>query len=426
MPRPCPSALVAKNPVQSIVILGPQHSIMTKLCFTYSSILAIVFLTLMLSGPEAIAQVLTTAYTFPTSGPAAGLIFDRSGNLYGTLVNDGPFGCGSVFELSPATGGGWTQTTLYTFTGGSDGCFPETTLTFDTAGNLFGTTQGDGGLIDDGSVFELSPTSGGGWVENTLRTLSLSGPEGGKPLTAVIFDQSVNLYGTTHLGGPCGSGTVFELTPTGFGTWSEQILHCFGSGTDGKKPDRGLVFNQSGKLYGTTSEGGTANRGIVFELVPQADGTWTENVIFNFILGGKPVLGALILDTSGNLYGVSPFGGTFSPGAAWELVLGSDGTWTRKVLYSFHGYPNDAWHPAAPLLFDKGKYLYGSSHYGGTNDCGVIFRLAQNTDGTWGETRYNLAGSGSCRPNPGLVFDQHGNIYGTTGVEVGTVFEFTP
>lgn len=161
MPRPCPSALVAKNPVQSIVILGPQHSIMTKLCFTYSSILAIVFLTLMLSGPEAIAQVLTTAYTFPTSGPAAGLIFDRSGNLYGTLVNDGPFGCGSVFELSPATGGGWTQTTLYTFTGGSDGCFPETTLTFDNAGNLFGTTQGDGGLIDDGSVFELSPTSGG-------------------------------------------------------------------------------------------------------------------------------------------------------------------------------------------------------------------------------------------------------------------------
>ena len=126
----------------------------------------------------------------------AGLIFDAAGNLYGTTYTGGTYNDGTVFELSPSAGGGWSETVLHSFDpDGSDGLFPQSGLIFDAAGNLYGTTIG-GGTYDYGTVFELSPTPGGGWTERVLYSFG-NGTDGAYPFYAAIFDAGGNLYGTT-------------------------------------------------------------------------------------------------------------------------------------------------------------------------------------------------------------------------------------
>ena len=230
--------------------------------------------------------------------PSGTLIFDAAGNLYGTTQYGGagcsPGGCGTAFELSPGQGGGWTEQVLYSFAGGNgDGGLPEAALIFDTAGNLYGTT-GEGGAVGPGGVaggivFELSPSQGGGWTEKVLYNFcsvsdphrplgGLSSPtrppagefclDGAEPDTNLIFDAAGNLYGTTLIGGysvPCaysGCGTVFELSPTAGGSWTEQVLYSFCPQTDcadGSTPTAGLIFDASGNLYSTTAYGGIGN-----------------------------------------------------------------------------------------------------------------------------------------------------------------------
>ncbi len=203
--------------------------------------------------------------------PSAGLIFDAAGNLYGTTGLGGTDGVGTVFELTRA-GGGWTEQVLYNF--GTDGAYPGGGLTFDSAGNLYGTT-GEGGIHILGTVFELTPTVGGGWTETVLHNFG-SGTDGAYPGAGVTFDAAGNLYGTTQYGGTynsCsgGCGTVFELTPTAGGGWTEQVLLNF-NGTGGANPYAGLIFDGAGNLYGTTQF--TYDNcsgfycGTVFELMP--------------------------------------------------------------------------------------------------------------------------------------------------------------
>ena len=214
-------------------------------------------------------------YSFNFNGtdgadPAAGLIFDAAGNLYGTTYGGGTYDWGTVFELTPAAGGGWTEKVLYSFLGGADGFFPAADLIFDAAGNLYGTT-GYGGAYDNGTVFELTPTGGGDWTEKLLHSFSynLNGMDGTYPQAGLIFDAAGNLYGTTVGGGNYGGGTVFELTPTAGGNWTETVLHNFNrNGTDGADPYAGLIFDGAGNLYGTTSFGDVYGDGTVFQLTP--------------------------------------------------------------------------------------------------------------------------------------------------------------
>jgi uncharacterized repeat protein (TIGR03803 family) len=166
-----------------------------------------------------------------------GLIFDAAGNLYGTTYSagggscnvEGEAGCGNVFELTPKSGGVWTEKVLYSFkNNGKDGNYPSAGLIFDGAGNLYGTTiyggsgkceSGDGGIIGCGTVFELTPKAGGGWTEKVLHSFRPNGGDGWWPVANVISDAAGNLYGTTFGGGDVpecsgdGCGTVFELTP---------------------------------------------------------------------------------------------------------------------------------------------------------------------------------------------------------------------
>jgi uncharacterized repeat protein (TIGR03803 family) len=271
------------------------------------------------------------------SNPYAGLILDSAGNLYGTTTQggNGTCNCGTVFELSPNASGNWTERILHTFTNnGTDANYPYTGLTLDAFGNLYGVTS-KGGIYNDGTVFEVKPVSGGGWTEKVLHSFNTNFIDGAGPFGSLILDAAGNLYGTTLGGGAfvtCddggfGCGTVFELTPTVGGGWKERVLHSFtNNGQDGYYPYASLVLDGSGNLYGTASTGGSANNfayggGTVFELKPTAGGTWTQKTLHSFGSGtdaAYPQAG-LAFGPSGSLYGTTPDGGPGGWGAVYEI-----------------------------------------------------------------------------------------------------------
>ena len=241
------------------------------------------------------------------------------------------FGCGVVYRLSPNGAGGWTETVLYSFNDSSDGSVPFAGLAMDAAGNLYGTTL-QGGHFSKictqgcGVVFELSPSSGGSWTESVLHAF-LGNPDGNDPVGGVVLDAAGNVWGNTSAGGSHGYGTVFELTPQA-GAWKETLLHSFTGGSDGDGPYSAVTLDGAGNVYGTTSAGGnlsactTGGCGVVFKLA-KVNGVWTETVLHAFTNvpdGGFPQA-PLMLGGDGNLYGTALFGGVYGQGTVFELRL---------------------------------------------------------------------------------------------------------
>jgi len=255
--------------------------------------------------------------------PYSSLIFDAAGDLYGTAYAGGSYGVGMVFELTPEAGGSWTESVLHSFIfNGTDGAYPTAGLVFDASGDLYGTTY-YGGTNGAGTVFELISEGGGRWTKKILHNFNFNGTDGGYPQAGLIFDRSGNLYGTTYAGGTHDFGTVFELMPESGGSWTESVLHSFNeNGTDGAYPVAALTLDASGDLYGTTYAGGASGYGTVFELTPEGGGRWTETVLHSFnnngTDGADPYAG-LIFDRSGNLYGTTVAGGTHGYGTVFEL-----------------------------------------------------------------------------------------------------------
>ena len=182
--------------------------------------------------------------------------------------------CGTVFELSPQAGGGWSETVLHNFGDGTDGRRPFAGVIMDGTGNLYGTTDAggiynncDGFDISCGTVFRLAPNEGGGWTETVLHSFG-NGTDGQNPDAGLIFDGTGNLYGTTQSGGSyLYFGTVFKLSPSQGGDWIETVLHSLGNGNDGAFPYyAGVVLDEDGNLYGTTASGGTQHTGTVFKI----------------------------------------------------------------------------------------------------------------------------------------------------------------
>jgi uncharacterized repeat protein (TIGR03803 family) len=327
----------------------------------------------------------------------AGLIFDAAGNLYGTTVYGGASGGGVVFKLTLNSDGSWTESVLYNFctlTNCADGAFPAARLIFDQVGNLYGTTV-VGGAHDSGTVFQLTPTADGRWKEKVLHHFTY-GKDGGSPYAGLIFDAAGNLYGTTMLGGTSGSGNVFKLTPNADGSWRENVLHNFCSVTncgDGAEPFAGVIFDQGGNLYGTTWVGGSRGScpdsgsgcGVAFELTPNSEGTaWKERVVHRFTggaQGGEPRAG-LIFDRAGNLYGTTELGGALSLcefagragcGVVFKLAPNSKGAWSETVLHRFVNHPGAR--PLAGLIFDAAGNLYGTTLGDGTATHGSVFEI---------------------------------------------------
>jgi uncharacterized repeat protein (TIGR03803 family) len=317
--------------------------------------------------------------------------------------------------------------TLHRFKGGADGEFMYAGLVFDQKGNLYGATT-EGGAGGKGTVFKLAPNADGSWTESVLYSFR-GGTDGNTPYASLIFDQKGNLYGTTTDGGAQGNGAVFKLAPNTDGSWTESVIYSFLGGEDGRLPYASLIFDQKGNLYGTTGHGGTGDNGTAFTLTPNADRSWTESVLYRF-LGGKDgaLPGAsLIMDPAGNLYGTTIYGNGGNSGrclsgecgVVFELTPNADGTWTESLLYRFRG-GKDGGNPEAGLIFDEAGNLYGTTSDLGGNcgtGCGVVFELTRQTDGSWVESvLHGFSGRDGDEPAASLIFDAAGNLYGTTVV----------
>ncbi len=320
------------------------------------------------------------------SYPVAALIADQSGNLYGTTRYGGANGQGTVFELTNSNGV-WNETILYSFAGGSDGASPAASVVFDPAGNLYGTTR-LGGPDNAGTVFKLS-SSNGAWKESVLYSFT-GGNDGGSPQAALTIVGNA-LIGTTPSGGTYGNGTVFGLRQVN-AQWHEEALYSFvGGSSDGAYPYSTLILDKAGNIYGTTESGGPNQAGSVFEL-SLSGGKWNEKVLYFFTgnLDGGSVNAGVIFDKAGNLYGMSTSGGKYNSGTVFELTP-SNGSWAEAVLYNFSG-GNDGGFPSDAPVMDKNGNLFGTTFNGGTNGYGTVFQLSPSA-GAWTETvLYNFTG----------------------------------
>ena len=373
------------------------------------------------------------------------LTFDESGNLYGTTELGGEigscldgFGCGTAFRLTPEKDGKWHYRVIYRFKGNRDGDSPLTGVIFDRHGNIYGTTFAGGNPgCDCGTVFQLTPASYGHWKHVVINRFGLG--DGSGPPSGLVADASGNLYGVMAQQGDAGDGCgmVYQLTPSSSQIWKEHILHRFRCDTgDGMGPTASLILDSAGNLYGTTLSGGTAcpgsGCGTIFQLSPSANGVWRERVLYSFTgnADGYYPAGGLVLDPAGNLYGITKYANrgpchdglrSVGCGVVYELSPTSHGSWTETTLHTFTGAPHDGAFPTASLIFDQAGNLYGTTTEGGNgacansgnSGCGTAFELSPGTGGAWTETvLYNFTGlPGSYSPQ-GLTSDSEGNLYG--------------
>ena len=254
--------------------------------------------------------------------PIGDLAFDQAGNLYGTTIVRGANGAGVVYKLSPSNGE-WTQTIVWAFTDYGDGGHPWGGVVFDSTGNLYGTTAA-GGYFDQGecyegcgTVFQLTP-SDSSWTENTLHTFN--GSDGGFSAADLIFDGAGNLYGNTTSGGSNNGGTVFELTPSG-GMWTfSSLLTDLSNGIQGG-PWATMTIDKSGNLLGTRKSGGLYGAGTVFTMT-QTGGMWMLTDLHAFsggTDGGNPS-GSVTLDAGGNVYGTALLDGLYGKGVIFQIT----------------------------------------------------------------------------------------------------------
>jgi uncharacterized repeat protein (TIGR03803 family) len=383
--------------------------------------------------------------------PQAGVTFDSAGNLYGTTsegggINSCTLGCGTAYVLKPTTNG-WTESLVHSFSNFNRGVEPESPLLFDTAGHIFGTTPsgGNGG----GVIFRLNNRDGV-WNYEAAYTFkhydAAHGVTDGQGPQGLVMDDAGVLYGTANRGGNCpsnptakGCGTVFKLTPTSSGGFSERILYNFCPQTnclDGSSPVGGPILDSAGNLYGTATIGGAHNGGVVFKVDPSG----VETVLYSFPFKTASDVayptGPLLSDAAGNLYGTAIDGGTTSTscpqgcGGVFELSPTGGGAWTERVLYLFTG-GNDGAEPSGNLVMDSAGNLYGTTLIGGSSGFGVAYQLTPTTSGPYQLNTLHTfqGGSDGVNPSSGLTSDTAGNVYGVTGgggAGGGTVFELSP
>ena len=254
-------------------------------------------------------------FGFGTDGaqPIGGVVFDAAGNFYGTTSLGGAYGNGTVFE-EKRSGSRWTESVIYSFTGGDDGTSPPAGVTVDAQGNLYGTTS-FGGANGIGVVYELSP-SGSGWTQTVLYTFR-GQRDGDYPVGGVVLDQAGNLYGTTFDGGVNGGGVVYKLSPSGTG-WKFKTLHSF-TGAYGGPYNKLTLAN--GNIYGATEAGGANGLGSVFKLAPAKHG-WTFTNLYDFVGGseGAQPYGSVAVDSNGNVFGTANTGGSRNQGVVFEIT----------------------------------------------------------------------------------------------------------
>jgi len=414
---------------------------------------------------SAFAYTLKTLHSFCTETncgdgetPRSGLLMDKSGNLYGTTEFGGKYNKGLVFKLIPNQNKTkYTEHILKNFCARpecADGAYPDSELIMDVDGNLYGATQG-GGTHTDGAIFKMKPLQNG-WSFGVIHSFCAHPPacaDGGVPYGGLAYagqfsgkrwDETSPLFGTTSTGGANDKGTTYELSPSGSG-WSHHVLHSFNpsGGVESAYPGP-LVVDASGNLLGVTYYGGKYGAGMLYRL---ASGTWNEVTLHNFCAeaicaDGARGVGRLAMDVSGNLFGTTMAGGSGSNcgepglcGVAFERTESGK----YKVIYDFCAKTKckDGAEPAAGPIVDSSGNLFGVTGTGGAANGGTAFMLSRNA-GQWTEqVLYSFCSENGCadggHPAAPVIEDGGGNIYGTTydggangDAGIGTVFGLQP
>jgi uncharacterized repeat protein (TIGR03803 family) len=370
------------------------------------------------------AQTFTTIHTFTNTpdgeGPFGGLVADGKGNFYGTTEYGGAYGFGTVFELSPSASG-WNETIIWSFAGKADGAEPSYQMVVDASGNIFGETQVGGNFgCNCGTVFELQPpaSQSGAWTKVLLYTFT--GANGSLPYGGLTLDSGGNLYGVKFNGGAFGYGLAFRLAPAA-GGYSESTLYAFGNTTAAPATPYGpLLMDSAGNLYGVSQGGGAQSSGTVYRLTPPANssGRWTSTTLFAFKGAGSGCApeGNLLMDASGNLYGQATSCGSSNTGLIFRLSPPtiSGAPWTEAILHQFGARDGGGFYPS--LSFDSSKTnLYGTSFY--ADSYGVVFELKPPAieGAPWTEKILHsfTSGSDSSGPLGPIVQDANGVLYGT-------------
>jgi uncharacterized repeat protein (TIGR03803 family) len=325
---------------------------------------------------------------------------------------------------------------------------PTGTVTFKSGGVTLGTETLSNGLATISNTFTARTTvaisasySGSSQFKASSSSLSQAvqpaltfsnlhsfknEPDGSNPgVGGIVFDSSGNLYGITEYGGAYGYGTVYKLTPGG----AETILHSFNqNGSDGYYPSQTLLVDSSGNVYGSTGYGGAYGAGVVFKL----SSSGAETILYSF-QGGSDGLGGsapMILDSSGNLYGTATSAGSNACGTVFQINPSGN----KTVLYNFLG-GTDGCYPVGSVVADSAGNLYGATFYGGDVNCGggygcgTVFEIP--VEGAE-SVLYAFTGANGDGQSPyaGLIRDSAGNLYGTTeagGIgNLGTIFKINP
>ena len=292
-----------------------------------------------------------------------------------------------------------TETLVHSFTPPPAGANPYAGLIRDSAGNLFGTT-GVGGAENAGDVYKLDPTG-----HLTVLYSFTGGSDGSGPRSGLVRDSAGNFYGTTVYGGTWGAGVVYKLDTTRHLT----VLYSFTGGSDGANPFSGVILDSAGNLYGTTAYGGSAYRNAGHGVVYELSTTGQLTVLYTFSGGtdGAYPYAGVIRDSAGNLYGTTYFGGAAGQGVVYKVATANSET----VLYSFTGGADGA-NPYASVIRDSAGNLYGTTFAGGGAGQGVLYKL--NTAGNETPLYSFAGGADGANPNAGVVRDSAGNFYGTT------------
>ncbi len=414
-------------------------------------------------------SVLHTFHGGDGNKPLAGVLLGSGGVLYGTTEGGGAsacggIGCGTVYQLTPPTeaGGRWTESVLYSFTGGNDGSYPQSDLVLDAvSGALYGTAAASGPHLE-GTAFMLTPpaVAGESWPLTLMYGFGATHSDGIQPSVGLLTGPGGTFYGTTPAGGvPVGSGqggggTAFQLTPPAVSgqLWTQAVIRLFNSDSSGSGPSPGVLLGgPGGSLLGATLSGGPLGEGLVYELVPpgQSGAHWPETRAHVFVgdgANGTTPNSGLVTNGSGVYYGTTQYGGVLNGahcnnncGVVFQLVAPPQGStiWTYTVIYRFKGGA-DGQTPIGGLAIGAGGVLYGTTFIGGVtpicpDGCGTVFQLTPPAgDGElWQEKvlhRFNQNdGTG---PLGRLTIDANGVLYGTTweggSTGYGVVFSLTP
>jgi uncharacterized repeat protein (TIGR03803 family) len=345
--------------------------------------------------------------TLTGENPVAGLYMDSYGNLYGTAAHGGLYSHGTVFKSVPSASDDYALANFNV----SNGSGPNGGLVADSSGNLYGTTAG-GGANNDGTVFEISSSSG-----NISTIASFNGSNGSDPLSTLFMDSGGNLYGTTNSGGANNEGTIFKIA---HGTSTITVLASMTSAS-GTYPLEGVVMDSAGNLYGTGWGGGAYNDGTVWKLASGTN-TLTALVSFNGTDGSAPS-GLLTIDSAGNLYGGTETGGANNHGTIFKIAAGSGTITTLASLNSTTGI-----NAAGGVLLDSSGDIFATTYSGtGATASGTVIEIPAGSNTV--NVLADLNSSGGSQPDGGLIMDAAGNLYTTTysggGFAEGGVIELT-